>query len=34
MLAISFLTLDKLPRRMARLVMIPNQRSTRLSQEA
>ncbi len=33
-LAISSLTLEKLPRRMARWVMIPNQRSTWLSQEA
>jgi hypothetical protein len=33
-LAFSSLTLEKLPRRMARWVMIPNQRSTWLSQEA
>jgi hypothetical protein len=33
-LAINSLTLEKLPRRIARWVMIPNQRSTWLSQEA
>jgi len=32
--AISSLTLEKLPRRIARCVMIPNQRSTWFSQEA
>ena len=31
---ISSLTLENLPRRIARWVMIPNQRSTWLSQEA
>jgi hypothetical protein len=33
-LAISSLTLEKLPRRIARYVMNPNQRSTWLSHEA
>jgi len=32
--AISSMTLEKLPRRIARWVMIPNQRSTLLNQEA